>query len=1118
MKNISFDILIRLKDSISAGVRRISEAMDSLSGKTEKASGRAERLQSVCDRLKVPNMAAVYEMVQRVGDSFSASAQTGMGFGQAMADLSAITGITGSDLERLTEQARRFGKESGLGADTAARAYTVLASQIQVAEIGMDGLNTLQEKSITLAQASGMSLDAAAEALAGTINQFGLGADQAERVINVLAAGSKYGAAEISELAQSFKVTGASASAMGLNVEETAGALEVLSKANLKGSEAGTALRNILLKLTTELGIDLGETSLEAALTALQPKLEDAAYLSKLFGAENIAAAQFLIKNAEAVGMMTEQLTGTGTAQEQAAIRTQTTAQKMAELRARVDDLKIGWTESAGASGPYFVLLAENAAVLTAVGGTVSVVWGWMTKLNAAVKAATGLTIAQKTAAIALSAAQKVAAAATGVWTVAQRALNVALKNNPIGWVCTVIAALTAGVVYAYNHFEGFRKVCDAVWATAKKMGSILWEAVVKTFDAVTGAARQAWEWVKRFLGIGSGEADVATESVNQQTAAIEANTEAKKKNKAVQIGTAGTKVSDMTYKQVTEAIEETEKKLKDTTDSRQIVELKDYNRQLRQRKELLEQTLGLNENRYRSTRETGETGSLSYVESRIQEVQTKVKLAVDDDSRRKLTEELESLERQKVEMELSIAPDGSLRRIEQEISYQRTLRETASAEERASIDRTLRKLEEKKYLAENASALAVPDNAIRTYEQMDERIDHYNRLLKRATVEERTDILRHIADLETVRKQWEQADAAAVRPQPVEKLTTIEELDNAIRYYQSSQQRQSAQEIQDTQRTVMELERKREALQRNIEVPKMVQEVEAMAELPEQELKVKIRETGFDGLTRKIRELQRMIDDTRNPLDDGMRADVERMIALYGEWRKQSVDTYAELKNGWSAVKGIGGGVDSITDSLKENRSAWQRVTGIIDGFLQLIDSIRSAVSVVKMLTAATVANTSANAAGATAAASETAAATASAAAKATEAAAAAPVILANKAETASLMELAAAKYFAAHASIPFAGFGIASGFSTAAVSMVQTIAAMPFAKGGVVSGPTFALVGEYSGAANNPEVIAPLDRLRTLIQPVATGGMEGTVEFRIKGNKLVGVLERSARQSGRS
>ena len=96
----------------------------------------------------------------------------------------------------------------------------------------------------------------------------------------------------------------------------------------------------------------------------------------------------------------------------------------------------------------------------------------------------------------------------------------------------------------------------------------------------------------------------------------------------------------------------------------------------------------------------------------------------------------------------------------------------------------------------------------------------------------------------------------------------------------------------------------------------------------------------------------------------------------------------------------------------------------------------------------------------------------------------------------------------------IAFAAAGLAQ--LTSVVNSVKGMAA--FADGGIVSGPTMALVGEYSGAANNPEVIAPLDRLRTLIQPVATGGMEGTVEFRIKGNKLVGVLERAARQSGRS
>ena len=340
MEKVSFDILLNLKDKCSEALKKIKTAFEEVKKETTDTTSQFGKFTTLCDKMKMPNVIALAEALGKVGNALAGATDKGMSFGQGMADLSAITGLVGKDLEQLEANARKFGKESGLGAETAARAYTILASQIDVADIGMEGLNTLQEKSITLAQASGMSLDASAEALAGTVNQFGLGADAAERVINVLAAGSKYGAAEINDLTQSFKVTGSAASAMGLSVEETAGALEILSKANLKGSEAGTALRNIILKLNTELGIDLGETSLGTALEALKPKLTDATYLSKVFGMENIAAAQFLIQNASAVDEMTAQLTGTNTAQEQAAVRTQTTAQKLAEFRAFVDDLK----------------------------------------------------------------------------------------------------------------------------------------------------------------------------------------------------------------------------------------------------------------------------------------------------------------------------------------------------------------------------------------------------------------------------------------------------------------------------------------------------------------------------------------------------------------------------------------------------------------------------------------------------------------------------------------------------------------------------------------------------------------------------------------------------------
>ena len=314
--------------------------------------------------LGILNFSAGIQKAQGVAEGLTQAIAPAIGFNQSMADLSAITGIAGKDLERLGATARRTGKDSGLGAGQGAEAFKLLASQIDVAKIGINGLEELQKRSITLAQASGMTMDESANALAGTINQFGLEANEANRIINVLAAGSKYGAAEIPELAQSFKVVGAAANAAGLSVESTAGAIEVLSKNNLKGAEAGTALRNIMLKMQTVLGYDFRETSLSSALDDLKPKLTDATYLSKIFGMENIAAAQFLISNSSAVEEMTAKVTGSNVAQEQAAIRTETWQHKMAVARAWVDNLKISVAEYTGFAIPLISVVAEQGVVV----------------------------------------------------------------------------------------------------------------------------------------------------------------------------------------------------------------------------------------------------------------------------------------------------------------------------------------------------------------------------------------------------------------------------------------------------------------------------------------------------------------------------------------------------------------------------------------------------------------------------------------------------------------------------------------------------------------------------------------------------------------------------------
>ena len=93
--------------------------------------------------------------------------------------------------------------------------------------------------------------------------------------------------------------------------------------------------------------------------------------------------------------------------------------------------------------------------------------------------------------------------------------------------------------------------------------------------------------------------------------------------------------------------------------------------------------------------------------------------------------------------------------------------------------------------------------------------------------------------------------------------------------------------------------------------------------------------------------------------------------------------------------------------------------------------------------------------------------------------------------------------------AGIALVGLGsyVKNSLSKTANSMGNT---KKFANGGIISGPTMGLMGEYPGAASNPEVVAPLDKLQSLI-----GGMGGNLEARISGNDLLILMNKAGRNN---
>ena len=163
-----------------------------------------------------------------------------------------------------------------------------------------------------------------------------------------------------------------------------------------------------------------------------------------------------------------------------------------------------------------FVTIAAHAATTTA--SLITLVSGINSMKAALIGGARAFAVStiafvkNKAAIIGVTVAQKAVQFATVAWTTVQKILNAVLTANPIGLLITAIGALVAGAIYAYNHFEGFRSVVNSLWSAIKPLADLIMSKLSSALSWVADKAKQAWEWLKRLLGLGGSTAEVTVD------------------------------------------------------------------------------------------------------------------------------------------------------------------------------------------------------------------------------------------------------------------------------------------------------------------------------------------------------------------------------------------------------------------------------------------------------------------------------------------------------------------------------------------------------------------------------------------------------------------------------
>lgn len=496
----------------SVGAQRIKAMGESLKETGAKVEGVGKKFMPVSGAVTALGAAAV---------------KTTADFDKSMSNVSAISGATGKDLEALRSKAREMGAQTKFSASESADAMSYMAMAGWKTSDMLNGISGV----MNLAAASGEDLATTSDILTDGLTAFGLSAKDSSRMADVMAAASSNANTNVSLLGESYKYCASTAGAMGYSLEDVTESLGLMANAGVKGSQAGTSLKTAMINLAKptaqmkkamdQYGISITNSdgsmkswdqvvaNLRSSLGGLSEAQKTSA-VATIFGKEATSGMLAVINAAPGdVNKLDKAISNsTGTAQKMADTMNNNLSGQITILKSQLQELAISFGELLMPIIRNVVSVIQNfvdklnsmsnaqrtvvlviAAIVAAIGPVLVTVGKLMIGLGQLMTYAPQIQSAftvVKGVFIAFGGALKTAViSALSLVKTALSSLWGAMLSNPITIVIALIAALVAGLIYAYNHCETFRDAVNNAFSKIKEVVGNVVNSLV-TFFTVT--------------------------------------------------------------------------------------------------------------------------------------------------------------------------------------------------------------------------------------------------------------------------------------------------------------------------------------------------------------------------------------------------------------------------------------------------------------------------------------------------------------------------------------------------------------------------------------------------------------------------------------------------------